>query len=109
MAQILEMLDLRCRAPKRGGQLFDAGRPPELRREGLAFLGRLPQQQLDVNGQTDRPGLIRERPHHRLSNPPGRVGRKARPSFGKKFPGSLEQAYVAFFDEIEDRKSAVEI
>src|SRR6516164_937390 len=55
-----------------------------------------------VNGHTNGARLIRERAADRLSNPPGGVGRKLKSAPILEFVDGLQQADVAFLDQVEE-------
>ena len=104
-------------------QPLDVGRiPVELRRDFR--LGRLavqpvpepprrPQAGVDVLDDVDRHPhrgrLVHDRALDRLPDPPGRVGRKAEAAFGIEFLDGVNQAEVAFLDQIQKGQAAIQV
>src|SRR4029453_14322125 len=109
LAQALQLLELGHRAPHLSGHFRGRRRPPELLGERVAMAVELAQQRLDVHGQADRAGLIGERAHHRLTDPPGRVRREAGAAVWVELSGRVEEAHVALLDEIEEREAPVQV
>ena len=85
------------------GDLVERGVAVELLPEKAAGLGDLSHLVGDVNGQADRPSLLRQRSGDRLLDPPGCVGRKLEAELVVELLDRPDQAEVALLDEIEKR------
>jgi len=102
-------LDLVQGLSHRLGDLRGGGGAAELLGERVLLLGVLPQEQLDVHGQANGPRLVGEGARHRLANPPHGIRREARPPPWLEFPHGVQEAQVAFLDEVEEGEAAVKI
>ena len=62
-----------------------------------------------VHRDTDRAGLVRDRPGDRLTDPPGRVGRELEATAVFVLVHCPHQARVALLDEIQEAQAAVAV
>ncbi len=62
-----------------------------------------------MDRQTDRPALIDQGPLNRLPDPPGRVGGETAFLADLKALDSLDQAHVAFFDQVQKRQTTIHV
>ena len=63
----------------------------------------------DVRGQPDRARLVHDRALDRLPDPPRRVGREAEAALGIELLERVDQAEVAFLDQVRQRDAAVRV
>ena len=63
----------------------------------------------NMDRQTDRTGLVHDRPFNSLADPPGRVGRKTEPTFRVKLLNGADQAEVTFFNQIQQRQTTIAV
>ena len=62
-----------------------------------------------MHRDTDRPGLIRDRPGDGLTDPPGRIGRKFIALTVIELLHGLDQTQIAFLDQIQKEHSTAHI
>ncbi len=77
-----------------------------VRLQGAAHSQHLAQIAHHVHRQADRPGLLLDGPLDAVADPPGRVGRKAETTLGFELGRRVQQAEVAFLDEIRRWRAA---
>jgi hypothetical protein len=62
-----------------------------------------------VHGNTDSARLVGSRARDRLPDPPGRIGRELVATAVVEFVDGLHQADVAFLDQVEELRAAVDV
>ncbi|MNE81116.1 hypothetical protein D3C80_1777450 [compost metagenome] len=62
-----------------------------------------------MNRQANGAGLVHDGPFDGLTNPPGRVGRKAETALWIKLFHRPDQPQVALFDQVEQRQPTIDI
>jgi len=91
------------------GNLSRCRLPAELPVEPALRLPDPVQSLDDVRGHADRARLVRERPRHRLPDPPRRVGRELEASAVVELLHGANEPERPFLDEIEKGKTLVAV
>ena len=89
--------------------LLDRRVAVELLGEDPARAEHLPGLLGDVDGQADRPPLVRERPGDRLADPPGRVGRQLEPELPVELLDRADETEISFLDQVQQRDAGLRV